>query len=261
MRTIAYNVYGCAGWPEAAVEETWRTEDTGGVVDQMVAELDAENPDLLTFAEAPPEETGEEVIREIAAGLEMEVRVFPSRGDWPGALFTDFRIRETATVPDLLDEPPADLFTRHAGRAVVAAGDREIVVYSVHLHPSEEAIRMREIERLRDVLEEDVRSERPVVLQGDLNHRPDGPEYEEWRDVGLTDACAACGTGAESTFPADEPAKRIDYVWVSEHAAERLEAARALYERPFGAGPDLASPDGSFLSDHLPVAAEFASRF
>ena len=253
MRTIAYNVYGCTGYPEEAVEETWRSEGEDGVVDRMVAALDAEAPDLLTFAEAPPAAA----VEEIAAGLGMAVRVFPSRGDWPGALFTDLRIREAATVPDLLGRPPADLFTRHAGRAVLAADDRELVVYSVHLHPEEEATRMREIESLRNALEADVRSDRPVLLQGDLNHRPGGPACGAWEDAGLTDACAVGGASAEPTFPADDPAKRIDYVWGSERASERLTAARALSERPFGPGPDPASPGGPFLSDHLPVAAEF----
>lgn len=256
MRTIAYNVYECTGWPETAAGEAWETADERGVVDQLVAELNARDPDLLTFAEAPPEA----VVREIAAGLQMEVHVFRSRGDWPGALFTDFQLRQAADIPDLLDEPPADLFTRHAGRAIVTADDEELVVYSIHLHPSEGATRMREIDHLRDVLEEDIRSERPVVLQGDLNHRPDGPEYGEWQDAGLTDAHTASGTGSESTFRADEPTERIDYVWTSGRITERLEAARVLSERPFGPGPDPASPGGPFLSDHLPVAAEFESH-
>jgi hypothetical protein len=252
MRTIAYNVYGCAGWPEAAAEEEWATEESG-VADRIVAELDAAGPDLLTVSESP----SEAVLREIAAGLGMELRVFPSRGDWPGALFTDFRIREAAAVYDLLADPPADLFTRHAGRALVTADDRELVVYSIHLHPSEETTRTREIERLREVLEPDLRSERPVLVQGDLNHRPDGPEYEAWRDLGLTDAAVAGGASAEPTFPADDPTRRIDYVWASDRLAGRLDAARVVSEPPFGRGADLAS-SGPFLSDHLPMRADFA---
>jgi len=259
MRTIAYNVYECTGYPEDAVEETWRSggesEGEDGVVDRMIAALDSEAPDLLTFTEAPPVA----VVEAVAAGLGMEARVFPSRGDWPGALFSDLPIREAATVPDLLGQPPADLFTRHAGRAVLGADDREIVVYSVHLHPEAEATRLREVESLRDPLEADVRSDRPVLLQGDLNHRPDGPEYGAWADVGLTDACAVGDASAEPTFPADDPEKRIDYMWGSERASERLTAARTLSERPFGRGSDPASPGDPFLSDHLPVAAEFES--
>lgn len=220
---------------------------------RTVAALDAEAPDLLTVSEAPPRP----VVETIAARLEMEVRVFPSRGDWPGALLSGFPIREAATAADLLDDPPADLFTRHAGRAVVATGDRELVVYSVHLHPSEEATRRREIERLRRLIEADLRSERPVVVQGDLNHRPDAPEYGAWERIGLVDAYAAGGAGPGATFPAEDPEKRIDYVWLSERVAERLTAAAVSYEPPFGPGTDLASPDGPFLSDHLPVAAEF----
>lgn len=251
MRTIAYNVYGCTGWPEAAVAETW-TPERGAVVDRMIEALDATDPALLTIAEAPP--TG--VVEAIARGLDMEARTFPSREDWPGALLADVAIREADDVPELLAQPPADLFTRHAGRTVVAADDREFVVYSLHLHPSEEATRLSEIEHLRDVLEEDIRSERPVVVQGDLNHEPDGPEYEAWQDLGLTDVHAAVGED-EPTHHSDDPSVRIDYVWVSDDLAAHLVSADTMYERPFGPGIDRSHPDGPFLSDHLPVVAEF----
>lgn len=255
MRTIAYNVYGCTGWPDEIAEETWGSE--GEVVDRTATALAATDWDLLTIAEAPP--AG--VVRDLSTELGTDARVFPSRGDWPGAVITDLPILEADAAPELLDEPPADLFTRHAGRAVVTTEGDDFVVYSVHLHPSDEATRIAEIEHLREAIQVDLGADRPVVLQGDLNHRPDGPEYDVWRDIGLTDAYVAAGTEPERTFRADEPAERIDYVWVSERLVEHVEAVGVVVDPPFGPGTAFTRPDGPFLSDHLPVAVEFDGRF
>jgi endonuclease/exonuclease/phosphatase family metal-dependent hydrolase len=182
-----------------------------------------------------------------------DLAVFPSRGAWPGALLTDCRLVAAESAPDLLDDPPDDLFTRHAGRAVVETGDGEAVVYSAHLHPEDEAVRRRESRRLGTAVEADVRSGRPVVLQGDLNHTPDGPECEAWRAAGLRDAHALADADPDATFHADDPDRRIDYVWVSEAFADRTTATRVLSGPPFGPG----EPGALCLSDHLPVLAAF----
>jgi endonuclease/exonuclease/phosphatase family metal-dependent hydrolase len=247
VRTITYNVYGCTGWPDGADGAASVGRET--VAARTAAALAARDPDVVTFSEAPPEP----VVREMAAEVGMDAAVFPSRGHYPGALLTDCPLVAAESVPDLLDDPPDDLFTRHAGRAVVETGDGELVVYSVHLHPGDEGIRLRESRRLGTAVEADVRSGRPVVLQGDLNHTPDGPECEAWRAAGLRDAHALADADPDPTFRTDDPDMRIDYVWVSEAFADRTAAARVLSGRPFGPG---ASDDYS-LSDHLPVLATF----
>jgi endonuclease/exonuclease/phosphatase (EEP) superfamily protein YafD len=53
---------------------------------------------------------------------------------------------------------------------------------------------------------------RPAVIAGDLNAVPGSPELEPLARSGFSDLALAAGAD-EATFPADAPARRIDYVW------------------------------------------------
>lgn len=255
MRTIAYNVYNCSGWPREAAERSWAPDDEPlDVAGRIGAALADYDPTVVTFAEAP----SEAVVGEVASKLEMSAQYFP--GGWSGALLSTLPVREGAGAPELLPGETEDLFTRHAGRAVLDADDGEIALYSVHLHPNESATRQREIDALLDLVAEDTSEGRAVVVQGDLNHGPRGPEYGQWQDAGLTDAFAAVGDGPETTFLKDEedetgPRDRIDYAWAGGGFGDRLASARVLSDPPFGPGDGGGSPP--FLSDHLPLLVEF----
>lgn len=252
MRTVAYNVYGCTGWPDDVAAERWGGSGGDRVLNRLVTEIESSvSPDVLTLSEAPRPD----LVQKLANGLGMSVQTFPSRGNWPGALLTTGQIREAETLASRLNGPPSSLFTRHAGRAVVSVDGSDLVVYSAHFHPSESDTRKHEIDRFRSALVSDVESGQPVILQGDLNHKPDQPEYEIWRDTGLRDAFAVMGS-PKPTIKADNPDRRLDYVWVSESLRDRLEAARVVDDPPFGAGADRSNADGPFLSDHLPVAVD-----
>jgi endonuclease/exonuclease/phosphatase family metal-dependent hydrolase len=133
----------------------------------------------------------------------------------------------------------------------------EIALYSAHLHPSSAELREREVTGMLAVMSDDLVANRSVILQGDLNHRPTGPEYPRWFDAGLVDAFAAKGRGQPLTIRSDEPRSRIDYVWASTPLAERLRECRVLYEGAFRTNPD--DPRSFALSDHIPVMASFAA--
>ena len=249
MRTIAYNVYGATGYPEPT-----HARD-GAIADDLATELGAQDAEVLSFSEAPPLE----VVESIGAELGMETAFFPSRGNWPGAVFSVYPISSAAPLhadlPDLDDE----LLTRHAGRAVLEAPFGELVVYSIHLYPKADAHdrRLREIGRIRDRIETDVASDRRVLLQGDLNHPPTATEYDEWRLLGLTDTYVAAGIGPSKTIKAFDPDRRIDYIWADGSLTEQLVEAQVIQKAPFGSGdPNNPLPD-RFLSDHLPVSARF----
>jgi len=94
-----------------------------------------------------------------------------------------------------------------------------------------------------------------AVGQGDLNHRPDGPEYGRWREAGLVDAYRRDGETSEFTFPSTTPRQCIDYIWSNAVLARRGSAARVLFEGPFRTNPE--DPRSFALSDHLPVLADF----
>ena len=246
MRTIAYNVYAGTGFPAP----TDATE--GDNAETLTAELADLSPEILSFAEAPPRET----VESIAGDLGMEAAFFPSRGNWPGAICTTYPILDATPLQDRL-RLSDDLFTRHGGRAVIETPLGEILVYSLHLYPDAAAHdrRLREIGRLRTVLETDLADDRPVILQGDLNHPPTAPEYAEWRLMGLIDTYAAVGGGDGKTIKAHDPDRRIDYIWVDPSLLDRVQDASVIQRPPFGPGqPDDALPD-RFLSDHLPVSA------
>ena len=254
MRTIAYNVYNCYGWPRETAERDWAPDnDPADVADRIGTALNAYGPDVVTFAEAPPEDA----VEAVGSELDMAVRHFP--GGWPGALLSTVPVSDAAVVTELVSGETEGLFTRHAGRAVLDADGGEVALYSVHLHPGESATRQREIDHLLDLVADDIDAGRSVVVQGDLNHGPEGPEYEQWLAAGLTDAFAAVGTGPGTTFLREEvdetgPRDRLDYVWAGGGFGDRLASARVLSDPPFGPGED---GDPPFLSDHLPLLVEF----
>ncbi len=247
MRTIAYNVYACDGWPRE------RTGSGNGkpVSSELAEALIRLEPDIVTFSEAPAEAT----VREIARRLGHQAVFFPSGRQWPGALLTRYPVQTSMCGREISDDPAA--FSRHAGRVTVTGPRGEMAVYSAHLHVNDAPIRCREIAALLASVSDDIDSRRAVLLQGDLNHEPTDPEYGLWESAGLTDTWVARGTGTGPTIKADAPERRIDYIWACAALAPKLRDVRVLSNRPFGAGGDgAASP--YYLSDHLPVLAEFA---
>ncbi|MDQ1257750.1 MAG: hypothetical protein QG656_2356, partial [Candidatus Hydrogenedentes bacterium] len=139
---------------------------------------------------------------------------------------------------------------------VVKTDTEEVSIYSVHLHPSDDAIREREVTEILRVLEPALKSGRSLLFQGDLNHRPDGPEYARWTEAGLVDALAAKGDPGASSVPSVKPRSRIDYIWAHGPIAERLTECSVLFEGAFRTDP--ADSESFALSDHLPVMARFA---
>jgi endonuclease/exonuclease/phosphatase family metal-dependent hydrolase len=83
----------------------------------------------------------------------------------------------------------------------------------------------------------------PLVLGADTNDVPDSPTWrvltEHWRD-----AYAVAPVGGASTFPARDPNRRLDAIFVGGDPA--VTSA--------GVPPDLRDPAAA--TDHLPVVAE-----
>ena len=81
-----------------------------------------------------------------------------------------------------------------------------------------------------------------AVLGGDLNSRPDSPEYATIEAAGFFDPFVVTGSRPAFSDPAINPSKRIDYVWVR------------------GAEPTGAWVSPSLASDHRLVVVELESR-
>lgn len=83
------------------------------------------------------------------------------------------------------------------------------------------------------------RLEGPLILTGDLNAEPGSPELEILSHFGLV----LCGPLDTPTFPAEAPARRLDYIAVSPH---------------WRAGE--VSVPNVHASDHLPMVADLELR-
>jgi endonuclease/exonuclease/phosphatase family metal-dependent hydrolase len=247
--TIAYNVLECQGWSAQAGGSERKTTFTTQVARRTALELSLYHPSIVSFSESPEQD----VVAEIARLMGMIHVFFPSGERWPGALLTRWTILESRNCPVPGGSRPKDLFTRHWGTARLRdPKGEEILVHSIHLHPNNEEIRLREISVILDTVRE--ASTSSIVLQGDLNHTPDRPEYQRWIEAGMIDAIVRSG-GQRPTFRVDNLNRRLDYILVRGKLENRIASARPLAEGAFilnGADPGSIS-----LSDHIPVLARF----
>lgn len=120
---------------------------------------------------------------------------------------------------------------------------REVVFMNTHIDSrpddAERWLNVGEIEQLTAKC-----GERPVILCGDFNTRPEGRVYERLTQT-FQDAWAKVGAGDGFSFPAHSANRRIDYIWFTH--------------------PDMVKPLKAWLpqseaSDHLPLVAEFELR-
>ena len=255
LRTIAYNVYGCQGFPRKKETAQRLALAAPQMPTRLAMELALYEPDIITFSEAP----AEPAVAAAARQLDMDYVHFESLSGsgYGGALLTHYPIIESANCPLKGGASrPDDLLTRHFGRALLDTPSGEIAVFSAHLNPHKTELRQREADLIIEVMGEDVGAGRPVLLQGDLNHLPSGPEYAKWRGAALVDAYAAKNTDGMGTVSSGRPARRIDYVWIHGALVPRLIECRVLYEGAFRHNRDDRAAFA--LSDHLPIMATFA---
>lgn len=258
LRTVSYNVLAFRGFPETDATRT-RLEASRGRHPELTAEaLKAFTPDLVTLQEAPPED----LVARFAASLGMGYAYFPGgwKGDktypggFPGAIVTRFDIVTSENRPSSGAAHDDTFFTRHLGRAELSTPFGRLHVVSAHFHAQKQEIRMLEAAAIIALITK-LHATGPVLLQGDLNQRPDAPEYQLWIEAGLADVGAQQGIGNQPTAPSIRPRSRIDYIWATPELAGKAQHAEVLDKPPFAPDPsDLAS---YALSDHLPVLAEF----
>lgn len=106
---------------------------------------------------------------------------------------------------------------RGAQRVVIAAPGGEIVVVNTHLDASRDDSYRRQ--ELRTVIDIARRAAPALLVGGDFNSTPESGVQREARRGGLRDTWLECGSGDGLTYPADRPAKRIDYLYVIGSAA------------------------------------------
>jgi len=258
LRVIAYNVYGCTGWPkdnklaEKAVEK-------GQMAVRFANELALYSPDIINFSESPDES----LVKEIAGLLGMKYIRFKSYGHWPGTLLTHLDIIDFENVPVVKGTRSEKLFTRHWGKATIRLKNGEkIIVHSAHLFPTAppegREVRLQEISEICKAVKSDLKDVNSVLVIGDLNHEPGTPEYQEWIKAGFTDTFTETNTEDGPTIKSDNPSRRIDYILAHGPIAKQAVSSRPLFEGAFRL--NTSDPASFALSDHLPQFTLFEIR-
>lgn len=120
---------------------------------------------------------------------------------------------------------------------------RGVVFMNTHIDSrpddAERWLNVREIEALTQKS-----GDKPVILCGDFNNQPKGRVYERLSKT-FQDTWVKVGVGEGFSFPANNPNRRIDYIWFTGTNAVR---------------PLKAWLPQSVASDHLPLVAEFELR-
>ena len=259
MRVLTYNIRSFEG-----NARKWdRCKDVirrGQMMDRFVQEIRLYDPTVICLQEVPSEAS----IARLAARLDMTYAHFPggwkSKG-WPegisGAVLSKYPIVEAKSHPSVnWTRRPKDLFTRFWGRVVLDTPIGPCAVHALHGYHKDSAIRLREIAEVLVVVRKDLAAGRSVLVLGDLNHRPNEPEYGRWLSAGLKDSFGGRTGAATWTHSSIEPKKRIDYIWFAGPIRARLTEAKCLFEGAFRTNP---ADELSFaLSDHLPVLAVFS---
>lgn len=119
------------------------------------------------------------------------------------------RVRPEQTRAGGSHEPRVALVT------IAAVNGTDWRVVNTHLDPAEGAARAQEIGALLGAVQNQIATGGPVLVGGDFNSTPDNPVLQPLRAAGLRDAWTECGSGDGFTYPADNPAKRIDYLWLT----------------------------------------------
>jgi endonuclease/exonuclease/phosphatase (EEP) superfamily protein YafD len=116
-------------------------------------------------------------------------------------------------------------------------------VATTHLDASAgDEYRQQEADRLGEILRS--RADlTPLLLGGDMNATPESALVKKLIGFGLRDAWVECGEGDGFTYPAAQPRKRIDYLFLTGEL--RCTSARVLE---------------TTLSDHRPLLVTVTSR-
>lgn len=166
----------------------------------MLQEVDRGRPRSDALAQA--RWLGEQLGLEWAYGATRQLRP----GSTGNAVLSRFPVLEVRTraLPRL-----PGLYRRGLVQLTVDVEGQAVEVISTHLDHVAPAARRAQATAVAGVVR---RSDRPVLLGGDLNAEPGFPPLAILDRAGLDDPWAAVGRGDGLTVPAADPQRRIDYV-------------------------------------------------
>jgi endonuclease/exonuclease/phosphatase family metal-dependent hydrolase len=125
-------------------------------------------------------------------------------------------------------------------QATVTIAGRELLLLNTHIdYRGDDAERWLNVAEIETVAR--AHPGIPIILSGDFNDTSGSRVHRRLSET-FTDVWAVAGAGAGDTYPANEPRKRIDFIWLSRAAAIK---------------PLRAWVPTTDASDHRPVVAEF----
>lgn len=204
--------------------------------------INAQHPDLVGLQEVDRGVTRTQGIDEIAelAKLTRMDYAFAFNLHYQGG---QYGVAILSRFPILATEHHLYQNTREAERrgvirAEVSVDGRRLNFVTTHLDYQYDAGRLFEAQQLLNLLK-DVKG--PLIVVGDFNDIPVGRAYQLMRyqfgDAWIEDR----GTDEGLSYPADKPAKRIDYIFI--RSADRVRTKRAWIVN-------------TQASDHVPVVAD-----
>jgi endonuclease/exonuclease/phosphatase family metal-dependent hydrolase len=119
----------------------------------------------------------------------------------------------------------------------VSVGGQKISFVTTHLDYKYEDGRLFETEQLMKALEA---IKNPLIIVGDFNDLPNGSSYRLIRTL-FEDAWDVSGQSGGLSYPADKPAKRIDYIFCRKAEGLIVKRVRVV---------------NTLASDHRPVVAD-----
>jgi endonuclease/exonuclease/phosphatase family metal-dependent hydrolase len=243
LRVMSYNIHAGAG------------QDDGFDLERQAAAIAAQRPDVVALQEVDVHwATRSDYVDEASwLARRLRMRVFfgpiytlpPDRTDAPPreyglAILSRFPIldcenhkitRLSTQVPD----PVPELAPGFPEIVINVRGAR-VRVFDTHLDfRADPSVRRTQVADMLAIMK---RKPGDTILTGDFNAAPDDAELAPLWNV-LTDALTVAGQRGVPTYPADMPAKRIDYVTASTGIRVRT-----------------AWVPASVASDHRPVVAD-----
>lgn len=140
-------------------------------------------------------------------------------GEYGIAVLSRWPIERDGVRPLVIDPPQeragGSYEPRGALAVTVASPDGAIHVLNTHLDASgDDRYRRQEVAQVAEMADSLQQLGGLVLIGGDFNAEPGTRVIETMLASGWRDAWAECGSGDGNTFPAADPVKRIDYLFI-----------------------------------------------
>lgn len=140
-------------------------------------------------------------------------------GEYGIAVLSRWPIERDGVRPLVIDPPQeragGSYEPRGALAVTVATPAGALHVLNTHLDASgDDRYRRQEVAQVAAMADSLQQLGGLVLIGGDFNAEPGTPVIEAMMAAGWRDAWSACGSGDGNTFPAADPVKRIDYLFI-----------------------------------------------